>query len=126
MKLVIQSKGDFRNINAWLSRVVNKAPVDVLRYVAREGEDTLARNTPKNTGETAASWRSDITTRRGVSEIAWTNVAHPNAQVNIARIIDSGHGTGTGGYVPPRPYIVRSMDETWRKTDSRMTKELFK
>ena len=125
MKLTIQSKGDFSKINSWLSGVVNNAPVKALQVVASEGERILSRNTPKATGETASGWTSEIVTTSKSSDIIWYNRAHPHASVNIARIIDSGHGTGGGGYVPPRPYIVRSMDEVFNKTDNAMTKELF-
>lgn len=126
MKLTIESKGEFNKINAWLAGVINRSPVSALRMVAADGERILASNTPRNTGETASGWVSEITTYRTNNVIEWMNVAHPEALVNIARIIERGHGTGTGGYVPPRPFIERSMSSVYLNSDDKMTKELFK
>lgn len=124
MRITFESKGDFNKTRAWLSKVVNHAPVDTLRQIAREGEQTLSANTPRDTGETASGWMSEITSKGSNSEIAWMNKAHPEARVNIAKIIDQGHGTGTGGYVPPRPYIQRSMESVWKTASDRLAKEL--
>lgn len=126
MKLVIESKGDFKKVNAWLSGVLNRSPVPELRQIASEGERKLASNTPKDTGETASGWVSQITTYRNNNVIEWMNVAHPEMLVNIARIIDLGHGTGTGGYVPPRPYIHKSMSSVWNNSGDKLSKELFR
>lgn len=126
MKLTIESKGEFKKVNAWLAGVVNRSPVPELRRIASEGERSLANNTPKDTGETASGWVSQITTYRTNNVVEWMNVAHPEALVNIARIIDRGHGTGTGGYVPPRPYIVKSMDAVWNNSGDKLAKELFR
>lgn len=126
MKITIESKGDFSNAKAWLAGVVNRSPVPELRQIAAEGEKSLASNTPKDTGETASGWTSTITTYRTNNVIEWMNVAHPEANVSIARIIDLGHGTGTGGYVPPRPYIMTAMDSVWNNSLDKMAKELIR
>lgn len=126
MRLTIESKGEFKKVNSWLAGVLNKSPVAELRKIASDGERTLANNTPKDTGETASGWISEITTYRNNNVIEWMNVAHPEALVNIARIIERGHGTGTGGYVPPRPYIVKSMDAVWKNSGEQLARELFK
>jgi hypothetical protein len=60
-----------------------------------------------------------------VVEIGWTNDAHPEASVNIAKLIELGHGTGTGGYVAPKPYIKKAMEPIWKSTDG-VAKELIK
>lgn len=126
MKLTIESKGEFNKVNAWLAGVVNRSPVPALRKIAAEGERSLASNTPRNTGETASGWVSQITTYRTNNVIEWMNVAHPEALVNIARIIERGHGTGTGGYVPPNPFIERSMNAVYNNSGDSLAKELFK
>lgn len=124
MKVTFESKGDFDKTRAWLTRIANRTPVNALRQIAKDGENSLAANTPRDTGETASSWTSEITTKGSVSEISWMNTAHPGANVNIAKLIDQGHGTGTGGYVPPRPYIKKSMDQVWKKAGDRIAKEM--
>lgn len=126
MRLTIESKGDFSNTKAWMARVVNRSPVAELRKIAKDGEQALASNTPSDTGATAAGWTSEVTSVGGQSEVSWMNVAHPEQGVNIAKIIELGHGTGTGGYVPPRPYIKQSMDSVWNATADRIVEELMK
>lgn len=126
MKISFESKGDFEGIRKWLSDVSKRNPSAVLNQIANEGERSLASNTPRETGETASRWKSKITTKGNVAEIAWTNDAHPEAEVNIAKLIDLGHGTGTGGYVPPRPYIKRSMDSVFNTAGDKVAKEMIK
>ena len=68
------------------------------------GVAALSANTPLRTGETASSWGYDIEVSSGQSKIIFTN-SHINKGVNIAIILQYGHGTGTGGYVEGRDYI---------------------
>lgn len=126
MKIAFETKGDFNNLSKWLDGVSHAKPSTSLTQIAKEGEKSLASNTPKDTGETASGWKSEIKTVDGQSEIAWINDAHPEANVNVAVIIDKGHGTGTGGYIPPRPYIQKSMDSVWKTAGDKIAKELIK
>ena len=126
MRLKIESKGDFSNVKSWLAGVVNRAPMEALHHVGQVGNRSLGEGTPKNTGETAASWDYQIISSRSGAELYWLNRAHPQVRYNIARMLETGYGTGTGGYVPPRPYIKQAMDRAWRQTDEQLVKELFK
>lgn len=125
MKVSFESKGDFEKLSAWLDGVANKDVSPALLQIAKEGQLSLSSNTPKDTGETAAGWTAEITTKGQESEVAWKNVAHPGLTVNLAKLIDQGHGTGTGGYVPPKPYIVSSMDSVWKTAGDKIVKELI-
>ena len=126
MKISFDSKGDFDGVKSWLKRVSSNNASNVLNSIAREGTRSLASNTPKETGKTASGWSERITKKGGVTEIAWVNVAHPQAGVNVAKLIELGHGTGTGGYVPARPYIKDAMKPVWASIDNRVVKELIK
>lgn len=68
------------------------------------GVNALASATPSESGETASSWYYTIVRRRGYYSVRWSN-RHINQGVNIAVILQYGHGTGTGGYVQGRDYI---------------------
>lgn len=125
MNISFESKGDFRNTERWLKNLTNTDMTSGLNQIASQGTKSLASRTPKATGETANSWKGTVTKRGDVSEIVWTNTAHPGAGVNIAKIIDLGHGTGTGGYVPPQPYIKEAMTPVWERLDN-IIKELIK
>jgi Bacteriophage HK97-gp10, putative tail-component len=126
MKVSFSSKGDFNNADKWLHDVARRSPKKALNAIAVEGERSLARNTPRDTGATAAGWKAKVTSKKGVSEIAWNNVAHPNTRANVAVLIEQGHGTGTGGYVPPRPFIKRSMDRVFDNAGDRLREEMTK
>jgi hypothetical protein len=70
----------------------------------RKGVDALASATPTESGETAACWGFEIKQGKGTVELCWTN-SHIVNGVNIAIILQYGHGTGTGGFVEGRDYI---------------------
>lgn len=98
---------------------------NVLKKYAEAGALILAKNTPKDTGKTAMSWGYELTTSRGFAEISWTNTNIVNG-VNIAIILQYGHGTRNGGYVQGRDYINPSIqpifdklaEEAWEEVTS--------
>lgn len=125
MRISFESKGDFSNMEKWLNKVANTDMRSPLNQLASQGTKSLMAATPKDTGETASGWQADIVKMGAVTEIVWTNNAHPEAGVNLAKLIELGHGTGTGGYVPPRPYIKGAMSPVWSKVDG-IVKEWIK
>ena len=82
----------------------------------------LAAATPKDSGLTAASWDYEITHNGKETTIAFTNSNISNG-VNIAIILQYGHGTKGGGYVAGRDYINPAIqpifdkmaNEAWRE-----------
>lgn len=126
MRVSFESKGNFDVVNDWLKRVSSNNPSNALSSIASEGTRRLAASTPKDTGETASGWTEKITVTGDVTEIAWMNTAHPEAGVNVAKLIELGHGTGTGGYVQPNPYIKEAMKPVWSNVDNKLVKELIK
>lgn len=102
---------------------MQKLKIDnVLNRYGQEGVNALKNATPIDTGKTANSWSYRI--ERGFEQftIVWTN-SNVNKGVNIAIILQYGHGTGTGGYVQGRDYINPAMrpifdkiaEEAWRE-----------
>ncbi len=81
--------------------------------------------TPAETGKTAASWGYEIVQTRNGYSIFWTN-SNINNGVNIALILQYGHGTGTGGYVQGidyvnpaiRPIFESMANEAWKEVTS--------
>lgn len=124
MEVYFDNKGNFDVTRDWLEKVAKNTPTASLSQIASDGESALAYGTPKDTGETAAGWNATIEAKPGGSEVSWINTAHPGESVNIAVILDQGHGTGTGGYVPARPYIKSSMDSVWATAGDKIAKEL--
>lgn len=80
----------------------------ILSRYAQVGVDALAAATPKDSGATASSWGYEIEQDSEGYTIYWTN-DNFNKGVNIAVILQYGHGTGTGGYFEGVDYINPSM-----------------
>lgn len=97
-------KGDFKNTESYLKRLKEAKYKSVLEKYAREGVNVLSSATPKDTGFTASSWVYKIEQTSTGFSIEWHNT-HVNKGVNIALILQYGHGTRNGGYVRGRDYI---------------------
>lgn len=121
----ITSRGDFNNIETWLKRTVKKQNSGPAEKLARMLTDRLKASTPVGSGKTAQAWDYTITQNGDnvVIEIINSNI---NKGVSIARIIHYGHGTGTGGYVPPRPYITQAINDVWSSQIGKMLEEMIK
>ena len=77
---------------------------DILSKYGDIGVTVLSAATPKDSGKTAESWGYEIEDHGDSWSVYWTN-DNINKGVNIAMILQYGHGTGTGGYVAGRDYI---------------------
>lgn len=124
LKVSFESKGDFSGSLEWLESLTSRDPTSTVNKMGEEGVKALASNTPKDTGATAAGWGYKVETKNHVTELSWVNNAHPNLNVNLATLIELGHGTRNGGYVSPRPYIQKSMDPIFNNAGDRLLKEL--
>ena len=102
--ITVNSKGDFKNLEKMLRKSLGLRYRHVLEKYAKEGVSALAAATPKDTGATASAWDYEIVESGETLSINWTN-SHINKGVNIALILQHGHGTGTGGYVQGIDYI---------------------
>lgn len=126
MRVKFDTIGGFDNIEKWLKESSSKKPTRSLTEIASEGVSRLSTNTPKDTGVTANSWVAEVETKGDVHSISWKNTAHPQTSHNVAVLIETGHGTRNGGYVPPKPYIKQSMDPVWDKAGNKIVEELIK
>ena len=68
------------------------------------GVEALRSATPRDSGQTAESWNYNVVSKDGSVSIVWSNSNIENG-VNIAVILQYGHGTRNGGYVQGRDYI---------------------
>jgi hypothetical protein len=126
MKVTFSSKGDWSKTMSWLKKSVSNSPRRVLNEIGEQGRASLSKATPKDTGGTAAGWMFEVKTRGHISELVWKNVGNPQSKVNVALLIEHGHGTRTGGYVPPQPYIKQAMESVWAIAGDKVAKEMIK
>lgn len=112
--ITLSSDGDFRNTFSFFEKILSRKYLDRAIQLADLGVQALSQATPVDSGSTASSWGFEITQDQGSTTIYWTN-SNINGTVNIAVILQYGHGTGTGGYVQGRDYINPAMDSVFEK-----------
>ena len=100
----IRQKGDFKKLTSFLEKAKEGLDIGVLDKDGRKGVDALSSATPVDTGLTASSWFYKIENKNGVAKIEFHNSNIQNG-VQIAVILQYGHGTRNGGYVVGRDYI---------------------
>lgn len=127
MRITISSTGEFKNAINWLQKTSKKVPTTSLNAIGKQGVNALRGATPKGaTGQTAGGWNYKIKRTGYGADVVWYNTAHPGESVNIAKIIQLGHGTGTGGYVPPIDYINPALSGVFSNAGDVIARELFK
>ena len=102
--ITIVSKGDFKKTRKTLEKAKRMNIRAILDKYGKEGVAVLADATPKDSGETANSWSYEVKMDHHGASIFWSN-SNINDGVNIAVILNYGHGTGTGGFVKGSGFI---------------------
>lgn len=123
--LSVSHRGNFNKTERFFAAMKRDDIFRALDAYGRAGVEALAAFTPVDSGITASSWNYEIVKERGRYLVRWTN-SSINQGVNIAIILQYGHGTGTGGYVQGRDYINPAMqpifdvltEEVWKAVTS--------
>ena len=123
--ITFRQKGDFSKLTNYLERLKEAANIGVLDKYGKAGVAALASATPTDTGETASSWYYDIERQNGSASIIFKN-SHVNKGVNVAIILQYGHGTGTGGWVEGRDYINPAIQPIFDKIAEDAWREVTK
>lgn len=121
--ITFKHKGDFSRTNRFLEKALNVVKLGELDKYGRQGVDALSAATPIDSGKTAASWKYKITRSHGSATISWYNT-NENDGVNIAVILQYGHGTRNGGYVRGRDYINPAMQPLFDEIAESAWKEI--
>lgn len=120
-----RQKGDFSKATKYFERVKQAAKVSILDRYGKAGVAALSSATPVESGLTASSWSYEIKRQNGIIRIDFLN-SNVNKGVNIAIILQYGHGTGTGGWVEGRDYINPAMRPIFDKLANDAWKEVTK
>lgn len=99
-----RQKGDFSKATKYFERLRQASRLRILERYGQEGVNALSSATPVDSGLTAASWYYKLEVKDTYAAIMFCN-SNVNKGVNIAIILQYGHGTGTGGWVEGRDYI---------------------
>lgn len=101
--------GDFKKTDKFLRRLGEGEYLKGFQRFGEAGVRALQEYTPKDTGKTAASWSYSIDKTKNGLAISWNN-SNVNQGVNIAVIIQYGHGTSSGYYVEGIDYINPALE----------------
>lgn len=121
----IKHKGSFRNTERFFAQAGRSTSEAVLRKYGQLGVTALASATPTEHGTTAAAWSYEIGSNEQGYVIYWTN-SNVHDGVNIAMILQYGHGTGTGGYVKGIDYINPALEPVFNQLAEEAWREVTK
>lgn len=124
MGITFRHRGDFKKTERFLKKSIGKDYRQVLDRFGAQGVSALSAATPIETGETASSWSYEIIQNDNGISIVWNN-SHVEKGVNIAVILQYGHGTRTGGWVEGVDYINPALKPIFEKLADAAWKEVI-
>lgn len=121
--ITITQTGDWKKTRQYLNRLTKVELTAVLNRYGEMGVTALSNGTPVDSGLTANSWYYTIVQRSGYSSIRWHNSNVVDGRP-IAILLQYGHGTGTGGYVQGRDYVMPAIRPVFDKIAAEAWKEV--
>jgi hypothetical protein len=121
--ITITQKGDFSNTERFFRNAQKLESIRrILESYGPKGVNALAIATPRDTGQTAAAWSYKIEVSGTSYSIGWYN-SHEENGIKPAFLIQYGHGTRGGTYVPGidyinpaiRPILDGISDDIWKE-----------
>ncbi len=123
--ITLKVNGNFSKTRRWLERAQEQFKSGLLDRYGKEGVAALSSATPIDSGRTADSWRYEINWNQNGASISYHN-DNINRGINIAIILQYGHGTGRGGYVQGRDYINPAIQPVFDRLAEEAWKEVTK
>lgn len=102
-------KPKFPKTHAFLEKLQKFDPRGILEEYGRIGVQRLSEHTPVDTGVASQSWSYEVTGDINNYTISWTN-SDMAGSVPLVILIQYGHGTRGGTYVPPVDFINPAME----------------
>lgn len=119
----IRQRGGFDQTEKFLKKSFGRNYINVLEKFGQQGVAALSAATPIESGLTAISWSYEIIQNDSSISIVWKN-SNVNKGVNIAIILQYGHGTRNGGFVSGRDYINPALKPIFDKMADAAWKEV--
>jgi hypothetical protein len=120
----LEASGSYEKTQKFLNSLLSGDVWAGLDRYGQEGVNALGRATPKLTGLASESWDYTVTHSPNRHTLSWNNT-DVEGGVNIAVILQYGHGTGTGGYVAGIDYINPTMGPLFDKIIKDIWEELI-
>ena len=97
-------KGDFSKTEENFKSLMQKDYLKIIEAYGQRGVDALMAATPVDSGLAASSWGYSIEQENGQTKLIWTN-SDVEGGYNIVILIDRGHATKSGSWVPGLHFI---------------------
>lgn len=122
LQLRVSMNASLKESDSFFDEVKRKLYLMRLDKYGEEGVKALREATPVRTGLTRDSWSYEVVSSKYGYKIVWKNSNVVNG-VNVAVLIQYGHGTRNGGYVEGidyinpalRPVFEKIANDIWRK-----------
>jgi hypothetical protein len=121
----IKHKGDLKKTKKYLMHAAKYDPKSLLEKYGERGVAALREATPRDTGTTAESWYYEIHSSGNSHTIEFLN-SNVQDYVNIAIILQYGHGTRNGGCIEGRDYINPGLQPVFDRLVDELTREVPK
>ena len=121
--ITITSSGSFDKALSYLERLRMFKVQRILDIAGKNGVDALRAATPRDSGDTANMWSYTITIDGTSAKLEWHN-SNLEGGYNVALLIQYGHGTNHGGYVPPHDYINPALDPIFQEISRQVGEEV--
>lgn len=119
----VRNRGNFKKTERFLKKSLGKNWESLLKAYGEAGVLALQSTTPKRTGKTADSWSYELVREDGHISVVWKN-SNVNQNVNVAILIQYGHGTRNGGYVEGIDYINPALKPIFQEMADKAWKEV--
>lgn len=123
MGIRIKHKGNFKKTERFLNFASKFDPMPILERYGEIGVEELRNATPVDSGLTASSWYYEIENDKGNYTIHWGN-SNMSDGLSVAILIQNGHATRSGSYVPPNDFITPAIREVFDRLSIQVWKEV--
>lgn len=120
----ISQRGSFDKTEKFLKKSFGRDYIRILQKFGEQGVSALSAATPIDSGLTAISWSYEIVQKSSSISVIWKN-SNENKGVNIAIILQYGHGTKNGGYVEGVDYINPALKPIFKELADAAWKEVI-
>lgn len=123
--VTLESYGSTKNISGFFRKARQINFVKELSVYGEIGAELLAMATPIDTGESANSWDYEIEETDGQINLYWTN-SNIADYVPVVILLQYGHATRNGGYVPPHDFINPVLEAVFEDIANTIWREMVR
>jgi hypothetical protein len=123
----VTKKPEFKKTFAFLDRLDEFDPTQTLEKYGALGVSALAAATPVDGGETAAGWSYKVRrTGKDYYKLTWYNNQVIDGGTPLILLIQYGHGTRGGGFVPGQDIINPALQPIYNALHKELLEEAIR